>query len=260
VCTVLLRFSPGAPWPVLVGAVRDEFTDRAWDPPACHWPDDRAHLVGGRDHTAGGTWLAVDPNRPALAALLNGFRLPLLEHGTRPTRGDLALRILADGTLPDDLTTHDRFHLLRATLDAVEVWTWDGDDLVHHLLAPGTHVVVNAGLDTDADPLVPHFAPLLAALSPPDEDLAATRSAWIHLLSGDGLDPGDPRALLVRREVDGRPYASTSATFVGLSAGGAHYEFTATPQQPSSWDEVKVPATERQDRYSRDRKDPMYDR
>ncbi|MGK2949311.1 MAG: NRDE family protein, partial [Acidimicrobiales bacterium] len=70
-CTVLLRFSPGSPWPVVAGAVRDEFTERPWDPPDRHWDGPRSALVGGRDHTAGGTWLAVDPQRPALAALLN---------------------------------------------------------------------------------------------------------------------------------------------------------------------------------------------
>src|SRR5262245_32551155 len=39
VCTVLLRFAPGTAWPVLVGAVRDEFVDRPWDPPGRYWPD-----------------------------------------------------------------------------------------------------------------------------------------------------------------------------------------------------------------------------
>src|SRR2546421_5305553 len=64
-CTVLLRFASGTPRPLLLGAVRDEFVQRAWDPPGAHWGD---RLLGGRDRTAGGTWLAVDPDRPAAAA------------------------------------------------------------------------------------------------------------------------------------------------------------------------------------------------
>src|SRR5256714_4879658 len=72
-CTVLLRFAPGTSCPLLFGAVRDEFVDRSWDPPAAHWG---GRLLGGRDRSAGGTWLAVDPDRPAVAAVLNGGRLP----------------------------------------------------------------------------------------------------------------------------------------------------------------------------------------
>ena len=59
-CTVLLRFAPDARWPVLLGAIRDEFVDRPWDPPGRHWHGAWSHLLGGRDGTAGGTWLAVD--------------------------------------------------------------------------------------------------------------------------------------------------------------------------------------------------------
>jgi uncharacterized protein with NRDE domain len=59
-CTVLLRFRPGRRWPLLVAAVRDEFLERPWDPPAAHWP--RPTIIGGRDRTAGGTWLAARPH------------------------------------------------------------------------------------------------------------------------------------------------------------------------------------------------------
>lgn len=227
-CTVLLRFAPEEPLPLLMGAVRDEFTDRRWDPPARHWDGPAGHLIGGRDCTAGGTWLAVDPVRPAVAALLNGFRRPPPEDGPRPTRGDLALQLLTTGGLPGDLSRFDRFHLLLGTPDRVQLWTWDGERLHHVDLAPGHHIVVNAGVDTDDDPLVPHFAPLLAPL-PPD------RSAWIQLLAGDGLDPTDDRALIVDRQIDGRPYASTSATLVRLAPDGVRYDFTATPLDLASW-------------------------
>jgi len=55
-CTALLSIQPGLP-ALLVG-VRDELSDRAWEPPGRHWPD-HPGLVGGRDLQAGGTWLAV---------------------------------------------------------------------------------------------------------------------------------------------------------------------------------------------------------
>lgn len=238
-CTVLLRFAPGTRWPVLCGAIRDEFADRPWDPPAAHWRGPWAGLLGGRDRTAGGTWLAVDPQRerPALAALLNGVRRPPPEVGARPTRGTLALDVLATGEVPegDAVLDYDGFHLVRATLDAVDVWSWDGDELVHRSLTPGDHIIVNLGPDALEDPLVPHFAPLLAATPAPTGESWAP---WIELLQGDGIDGDDPRALLVRRDIDGRTYASTSASLVALSPTGVRYAFNPSPTDVGAWYDV----------------------
>ena len=61
-CTVLLLHRPGHAFPVLIAANRDERLDRAWDPPGAWWPD-RPGVVGGRDRTAGGTWMAAEPRR-----------------------------------------------------------------------------------------------------------------------------------------------------------------------------------------------------
>jgi hypothetical protein len=232
VCTVLLRLSPGGPWPVLLGAIRDEFVERAWDPPAAHWPGTFPGLLGGRDQRAGGTWLAVDPAARAVAALLNaGRREDPEDDEPRPTRGTLALRILTGAGLPDDVRRYDRFHLLRATLDGAELWSWDGDDLTHQVLEPGDHIIVNAGLDTTEDPLVPHFAPLLAALPPEPE-------AWRRLMAGDAIDPGDERALVVRKEIEGHLYGTTSGSLLAVSSSQVRYEFTGTPGEATSWYEV----------------------
>ena len=121
----------------------------------------------------------------------------------------LALRILTAEGLPEDVSRYDRFHLLRVTLERAELWSWDGEDLTHQVLEPGDHIIVNLGLDTDEDPLVPHFAPLLAK-TPSELD------AWRGLMAGDGLDPGDERALVVRKEIEGHLYGTTSGV-----AGGA---------------------------------------
>lgn len=245
-CTVLLRFAPDAPWPVLLGAIRDEFADRPWDPPGHHWAGPWSGLLGGRDRTAGGTWLAVDPSadRPAVAALLNGVRRPLLADGVRPTRGTLALDVLISGHLPDDdaQREYDGFHLVLATREVVQVWSWDGETLEHRDMPPGDHIVVNLGVDTHDDPLVPHFEPLLAALpNPPLAPGLPSRAAWqpwTDLLTGDDLDPADPRALIVRREIEGRTYASTSASLVGLSPDGVRYDFSAEPTNSTAWYQV----------------------
>lgn len=226
-CTVLLRLAPGGALPVLLGAVRDEFVDRPWDPPARHWDGAAARLLGGRDRLAGGTWLAVDPERRAVAALLNaGRREEPTDGQPRPTRGTLALQILIDERMPEDLERFDRFHLLRADLEGGALWSWDGEQLTRTELTPGDHIIVNAGLDAPEDPLVPHFTPRLAGLP-------SRLGAWLDLLAGDGLDPGDDRALIVAKEIEGRAYASTSASLVALAAAGVRYHFTETPAQPA---------------------------
>ncbi len=207
-CTVLVRIEPGAPWPLLLGAIRDEFVARSWDPPARYWTGPWATFVGGRDQTAGGTWLAVDPSaaRPAVAALLNGPPMePLADGGARPTRGSLALRALAGDPLPqgDELARYARFHLLVATVTGADLWTWDGEHLQHRALTAGADIVVNVGLDAADDPLVPHFAPALAALDAPDLDHGSW-GGWPELLTGEHLPGDDPRALVVAKQIQGR--------------------------------------------------------
>ncbi|HEY2672301.1 MAG TPA: NRDE family protein [Rugosimonospora sp.] len=233
-CTVLLRFAPGSAWPLLLAAVRDEFVDRAWDPPGRYWGD---QVLGGRDRTAGGTWLAVDPVRPGVAAVLNGVRLPHPAQGERPTRGTLPLDALR-GREPEG-AGYDGFHLIRATPHEVQVWSWDGRELVSRSLEPGDHIIVNRGVGHDDVPVVAHFLPLLRTAAGPDSTAAGSTvdfwGDWVRLLGGDRLDPGDPRALLVGRSVAGKNYASTSASLVALRDDRVRYDFCAAPVGPSGW-------------------------
>jgi hypothetical protein len=177
--------------------------------------------------------MALDPATGTVAAILNGAPLP---PAPRPTRGGLPLAALRDSDpIPTDIAGYDTFHLLRAGPDTAQLWSWDGRTLAHHALEPGDHLVVNLGLDTPVDPLVPHFAPLFAALPDPPlagGDTSSAWAGWVDLLRGDGLDPGDPRALLVEHEYDGRRYGSGSASLVALGPAGTRYDFTPHPLRP----------------------------
>lgn len=230
-CTVLLRFDPDATWPVLLAAVRDEYLARPWEPPAEHWPG----RFGGRDATAGGTWLAVDPARPSVTAVLNGFpHLP--PAGDRPTRGSLPLAPHP----PDDdvLRAFDAFHLVRAEPTEVAVTSWDGTAVSHRLLEPGYHVIVNQGVDVN------DFAPLRAAAGPdpkPGLPPAEAWGDWIALLSGGEFTGAARRSLLVRREVEGLQYGSGSAALVAIGEPGVRYDFTANPGPDALWGEVTLP-------------------
>ena len=334
----MLRLDPDARWPLLLAAVRDEMIGRRWDWPAEHWPETAPGLIGGRDQLAGGTWLAVRGSRtdasarPAVAAVLNGSyrnRLDRAEPGappssTRPSRGRLPLLALRSG-VPDvaELRAYEVVHLVIADADGARLLSWDGREATETEIAPGDHIVTNEGLDVDADPLVPHFAPLLAAARAPGAETApgesvpgqvaagsdvagrvaagpavagsvaagptaaeqaaaesaAARSAvagesgpgqvaageptaesdvagpvaagepvaragvstarwwgdWADLMRGDGLAPDDPRALLVRHEVDGGlVFGSSSATLLALGRepGEVRLDFTSTPRSP----------------------------
>ncbi len=141
------------------------------------------------------------------------------------------------------LARYDGFHLLRADRTMVEVWSWDGVELAYQKLEPGDHILVNLGPDADADPLVPHFRPLLAATAtPPLGDAHGTAAAWegwVELLRGGDLELTDERGLIIEHEFDGRRYGSTSASLVALGADGrVRYDFTAAPATPA-WSQVR---------------------
>jgi hypothetical protein len=252
VCTVALRLAPEQRFPLVLAAVRDEFLERAWDPPGRHWPASAPDLIGGRDRTGHGTWLAVRSTRPAAAALLNGVRLPPPDVGTRPTRGALPLTVLAGAPGLDeaDLAGYDGFHLLVGDADGAVVWTWDGETLVRRDLPPGDHIIVNAGVDRTDSALVTHFAPLLRAQPSPDPrpglETAAAWGPWVDLLRGDRLPADDPRALIVRRTFvteagDELVYGSSSASLIAIGREASRFDFTATPADPQ-WYEVPTSA------------------
>lgn len=243
-CTVVVSVSPGAEVPVLLAGIRDEFLGRPWRPPEAHWAD-RPHLLGGLDLHAGGSWLAVDVRATTVVAVLNG-RGRAAPSDRRRTRGELPLRAADLGELDlaeQHLAAFDPFHLLLAQPAGVRLWSWDGDRVSYRAIESGVHLVTSAGLDAaDVQPRVAHFLPRFAARTRPAPS-AGTPSEpwgeWLALVDGDGLDPGDDRAIVVRHNVGDRVWGSTSASLVALRrAGGLRYDFSARPGDPAAWDTV----------------------
>ncbi len=91
-CTVVVLSRPGHDWPVMLAANRDEQLDRPWDRPAAWWPVVPG-LVGGRDRTAGGTWMAL--NRHGVACCVLNRQGSLGPAPGKRSRGELPLIAMA---------------------------------------------------------------------------------------------------------------------------------------------------------------------
>src|SRR3984957_9556449 len=90
-CTLVILRRPDHPWPVIIGANRDEMIGRPAAAPARHWPD-RPEVVAGLDRLAGGSWLGVNDWGVA-AAVLNRHGSLGPAPGQR-SRGELGLEAL----------------------------------------------------------------------------------------------------------------------------------------------------------------------
>jgi Transport and Golgi organisation 2 len=231
VCTVIVSVDPAANMPVLLVGLRDEFSGRPWLPPARHWPD-CSELVGGRDLQAGGTWLAVNTLNSAVACVLNGEGRPAPERG-RLSRGELPL-VLASGDSIGSLLLDrfDPFHAIRANAEKVSMWSWDGLELVATTLDKGLHMVVNSGLEPTGEMAarVGHFHPRLLAAPRPFSPHHNGWEPWLSLVDGDGLDPAEPRAMVLRREIsDGHFWGTSSISLVALGHDRVSFHFSGQP-------------------------------
>lgn len=200
-----------------------------------------------------------------MACLLNA-RGALADPARHRSRGDLSLRAAAAGPgflreLADDLdalTAYDPFHLICATTDTMTSLTWLGSDPEAppkhprvRDLGPGTHLFTNAGHaypvgpgDPEDEPKAAYFAEKFAAARPPADPALSVAQAWgdwLTLAAGDGLDPADPSAIIVSKDLpDGSVHGTTSVTLVALAADGVRYDFQANPGSSDGWVAVPV--------------------
>ncbi|MBO1419292.1 NRDE family protein [Streptomyces sp. FH025] len=245
-CTAFVSIEPQAPVPVLLLSVRDEYLGRRWLPPEHHWPD-RPRLLGGLDLAAGGTWLAVDPDRRTAACLLNGFG-PLAPADARLSRGQLPLTAVREGGIGHlDLTPYDPFHLVLVRPDGATVTSWGGGTLEQRELPAGLSVVINDGLEGTAAnrtaseriralmaARAEHFRARFAATPRPeptgDDPAARAWGAWLPIVTGDGLALDEDAALIQRRDFgDGRIWGSSSISLLAFGPEALRYDFATAP-------------------------------
>lgn len=228
-CSVIISFLPGAPWPVTIGANRDELLDRPWDPPARHWPD-RPGIIAGRDRLAGGTWLGLN-DRGMVAALLNrtGSLGPAI--GKR-SRGALPLIALEETTIEAaaarisalDSSRYRSFNLLIA--DA------SGGFLIRGLeygrpdstpLQPGITMVTAHDPNDPDSPRIARYKPQFEALPRPDPG-ANDWTAWAALLA-DRSPPAETALNVGPR--DG--FGTVCSSLIGLAPDARQFLFAPGP-------------------------------
>lgn len=199
VCTVILLRRPGHDCPLLVAANRDERVDRAWDPPADHWPD-RPGIVGGRDRTAGGTWMAVSP-AGVMATVLNRPGSLGPQAGKR-SRGDLPLMALDGASAAAaalqiariDAGEWRPFNMVVA--DATEAFFIRAHGRGRPetvALPPGISMVTAHDPNDLSSPRTARHLPRFQAALPPDP-AAGDWSSWQQLLADDGYGAAMGRA------------------------------------------------------------------
>lgn len=245
-CTVILLRRPGHDWPLLVAANRDERLDRAWDPPAAHWPD-RPGVTGGRDRTGGGTWMAMRGG--LVAAVLNRPGSLGPAPGKR-SRGDLPLMALeatdaagaAARIAAQDGGQWRPFNMVLADADQAFFIRGLGKGAPEAVpLGAGISMVTAHDPNDLASPRTRRHLPRFRAAAPPDPT-AGDWAAWEALLSDQSLGEEGIATALNVPPVQG--FGTVCASLVALgAAGGRVWRFSPAPPKPGGFAAVRLEET-----------------
>ncbi|EKV27504.1 Hypothetical protein C882_1350 [Caenispirillum salinarum AK4] len=193
-CSVVILRRSDHPWPIVVGANRDEMRDRPWAPPARHWPD-RPEVRAGLDELAGGTWMGVNDTGLA-AAVLNRVNTLGPAPGKR-SRGELVLEALdhADAVDAVEALSHldpDAYRPFNMVIADNRDAFWlknDGTSIQAAPIPDGVHMLTAHDLDDTAhDARIAHHLPRFRAAPAPDPD-AGDWDAWAALLASNDTAP-----------------------------------------------------------------------
>lgn len=231
-CTLVILHQVVAGLPVVLAANRDEFFSRPATGPVVL--DAARGIVGGRDLSAGGTWLGFTPGG-FFAGVTNQRQA---ERRTAPgSRGQIVLDVLragADGGVVGaldwlgglDVTRYNPFNLTLG--DAAGVWVAYGRGALTVERVPvGVHVLPNDVLDSTAFPKVERIAEALADLPGAWPDVAERLMAVLADDAPPGRVPDEPgsslpdavRGALHAVKVVLPGYGTRSATIAALAPG-----------------------------------------
>ena len=148
-CLVAVAYQASSRYALILAANRDERHSRP--SAAADWWTDRATVLGGRDLSAGGSWLAV--SRAGRLAAVTNFADPAREPAAR-SRGRLVADFVAGQDSLVDFSR--RLQLEQSSYAGFNLLLFDGTELKYlsnraepRPLARGVHSVSNQHLDAD---------------------------------------------------------------------------------------------------------------
>jgi hypothetical protein len=239
-CSVVILNRPGHPWPLVIGANRDEMVDRPWKPPARHWPD-RGNVVAGLDELAGGTWGGMN-DEGVVACVLNRENTLGPEKGKR-SRGELVLEALDHADARDaaaalaelDPGAYRPFNLVVADNRDAFWLAHRGDGKMRaERIPPGLSMVTAMDMNDEASsPRTRFYRPLFAAGPAPDPD-AGDWARWEELLASrvwDG-DVGPRGAMCVVTPVGFETICSSLIALPAMDRSGVRPVWRFAPGRP----------------------------
>jgi len=247
-CTLLLLRRPGARWPLLLVANRDEREGRPWLPPGRHWPQ-QPGVVAGLDQLAGGSWLGIN-DQGVVAAVTNraGTLGPSVDC---KSRGDLVLQALhhpdAAGAaaalrqLPP--TDYRPFNLVLADSREAHWIAHRSPDagLECTALPVGLTMLTDRDINAEDSPRIRHYRPLFIAAENPDPGREEGWQAWQRLLaSRSGATQDQPRTAMTVADGD---FATLSSSLIALPAtgrGGAVWLFAPGPPDRTAYQDIRL--------------------
>jgi len=143
VCLIGLALNAHPRYSIVIAANRDEFHDRPAAP--LDWWRTSAStpwLLGGRDLSAGGTWMALSEH--GRIGMLTNVRNPSRQRVGAPSRGALVTAWL-EGSEPAS-NGHNPFNLIGGDLQSGR-WWWRSDHQTATPLPSGVHALSNAALN-----------------------------------------------------------------------------------------------------------------
>ena len=219
-CTVVILRRPGAAWPLILAANRDERIARPWQAPGRHWPD-RPDVVAGRDELAGGTWLGL--NHSGVVAAVMNREGSLGPDPDKRSRGELPLEALdhADADAAVEALSHldgaayRPFNLVIAdNRDAYWLKSTGGGPLAVTAIDAGVSMLTARDLNDTSSARIAAFLPLFQEAAPPAPEKASWGPWEALMAAGRPEDPPSPRTSMSAAASDG--YGTVSGSLIAL--------------------------------------------